>query len=575
MINRTFFRSIIAFLILSSCTSIPLPRGQEDSLVLFYLAFEPLVISGAALAEPLRVEPDADTLAWAALPAGTYTVQWTAQPGAPAAVLQVAPKVVKLTPPPGVEHTESDRQRALELFMLYLNFPEWVSRDLVGFGEQTLPPVVTRNTGELIVETDPPGASVYLDEANYGAAPFNGVFKRGKYTVRLNLPGYVEVQEEIDLGQKLELVRSLAPTPPPAPKEYKMLIVPFSEEGVMGLYSRAISDTLAFNFREGSIYRPIVEKSVLTVEASFVLAKSQGADLLVEGTYTQDSSGLVVRAVVWDVKEHRIRYMELFPVPGGVSVFEALDESSIRFAENAQRNFPKPGEAVIENFNVPKSTLLPLEQEGYRQWQTNQRDSLEYFASLGYVIGVMVPGFGSDPYQYTYNGNNYFYTMTPGLTGFELRAGLRLGVLGGPVVGFYGSYGASNGLKTDTALSKFTSMHLFFSGGYAFHFRQGGLMVYLMPALMAGTNLPLQKIPDEGFPSEGFDGIPLPVHVVASVEVGLQFSLNPKISGNSPYISTILKNFLYGLSFLGDESQPFKSMTSLSVGFGWEWPSGP
>lgn len=73
----------------------------------------------------------------------------------------------------------------------------------------TPPPVVTQYP--LTIESSVPGATVYINGAYGGVAPYVGYFRSGTYTVSVRVAGYQEYVQIVKLGSAFRLFAALSP----------------------------------------------------------------------------------------------------------------------------------------------------------------------------------------------------------------------------------------------------------------------------------------------------------------------------------------------------------------------------
>jgi serine/threonine protein kinase len=87
--------------------------------------------------------------------------------------------------------------------------------------------VLEKQSGLFSLRTNPRGASVTLDDKEYGPTPINGVrVPVGTYQLKLTLSGYDEVSEKITVsaGRPFDKAYPLKRTPPPAEQTYSVKI---------------------------------------------------------------------------------------------------------------------------------------------------------------------------------------------------------------------------------------------------------------------------------------------------------------------------------------------------------------
>jgi len=98
------------------------------------------------------------------------------------------------------------------------------------------PPPPAPQEGQLIVDSVPSEASVYVDGIRHGATPLNESFAPGKYRLRITKSGYKEFEEEIEIDsdqiveKKYSLSRLLAKTPPAQKFNIKISVLPSPAE---------------------------------------------------------------------------------------------------------------------------------------------------------------------------------------------------------------------------------------------------------------------------------------------------------------------------------------------------------
>ena len=77
----------------------------------------------------------------------------------------------------------------------------------------TLPSVQAIKERRIEIDSNPAGATLYINGEDYGVAPVISVLKDGIYKILLSLPGYVDWQREITIDKDIRLTPFLSPLP--------------------------------------------------------------------------------------------------------------------------------------------------------------------------------------------------------------------------------------------------------------------------------------------------------------------------------------------------------------------------
>jgi hypothetical protein len=99
------------------------------------------------------------------------------------------------------------------------------------------------DAGRLVVQTDPSGARVRIDDHAAGTAPLSRLLRRGPHTVEVALDGFESVEERIEIaeGEVCELVLTLIPEAPVHPQRRWGRICFFSGLGATAIGGAALA----------------------------------------------------------------------------------------------------------------------------------------------------------------------------------------------------------------------------------------------------------------------------------------------------------------------------------------------
>lgn len=187
--NKGVLAAIAAVVLIAAVGSVLLwPRGPAD---------QPAAIEGAATAQVPATEtpaPGAPTPADTTPPAGADTVTPGASSQSPPAASPVSGEPVAAG---GVPATGSAARRR--------RTPEAAPAPVILPQEppppEPAPPVAPPPRGTLVVESDTPGALVYVDDVALGPAPIRtSTLEAGSYRLRATLEGEDDITRTIDLG---------------------------------------------------------------------------------------------------------------------------------------------------------------------------------------------------------------------------------------------------------------------------------------------------------------------------------------------------------------------------------------
>jgi hypothetical protein len=378
-------------LILAGCASTPAPLGAEDALVVVLTmpgdieAPARLSLQGpAALALDLPFGSSAVHLI-RALP-GDYEVSVPGVAALPAR-FSVEPGTVTLFPyffsrAGGVlaarPVTAPEQALAAKLLLDHIGVQAWFDRRYAGFGNARPKMFLTGKLFPLSIITDPPGASLSIDNAPWGETPKQLELAAGKYLIQIGKPGYTGIRRYLTVSGPVEetfkLERTTARSVTDAKNRFTLMIYPFInlDDPKFNPYGTVFQGSLRALFSKGRRYQ--VMETAGKAEASgageypdLAIAERGGAELAITGKYRELNNEIFVYAALYDVKSRRVKYADTYTGEAGFAVFGSIDALSQDFARAADKTLPEPGQPVLEAEGDPRNALVSFEKELFRE----------------------------------------------------------------------------------------------------------------------------------------------------------------------------------------------------------------
>jgi len=306
---------------------------------------------------------------WFKVNPGLYTLtpgrDLELSPGVPDSV-EVPPSSVVLAPfmlersSEGVQTrrlNEEVRQRSGTDLTLHIESPQWLGRNLIGFG--TLRPALDPETQQFTVDisADPDGAEIYVDDVLAGSAPLVFSLAGGKHRVLIRHDGFEDAVYYVRLEGDAEIDAALIPAEAEPMKgraeRYATLVAPFISMGEQNdQLARLFADTLLLTLENDDRLDvkpsavPWVQRDAL-VQPDFLPLEEVGADLVVSGFFIEEDGELSIQANLYDVQAETIRAAVTWYGSAGFDIFDAMDEIAEEFAAEVDRVLPAAGRTLI------------------------------------------------------------------------------------------------------------------------------------------------------------------------------------------------------------------------------------
>jgi len=252
---------------------------------------------------------------------------------------------------------EEVRQRSGTDLTLHIESPQWLRRNLIGFG--TLRPALDPETQQFTVDisADPEGAEIYIDDVLAGSAPLVFSLTGGKHRVLIRQDGFEDAVYYVRLegDAKIDAVLDPAEAGPMegSTERYATLVAPFVSLAEQNdQLARLFADTLLLTLENDERLDvkpstlPWVQRDAL-VHPDFLPLEEVGADLVVSGFFTEEDGVLGIQANLYDVQAETIRAAVTWYGSAGFDIFDAMDEIAAEFAAEVDRVLPAAGRTLI------------------------------------------------------------------------------------------------------------------------------------------------------------------------------------------------------------------------------------
>jgi len=252
---------------------------------------------------------------------------------------------------------EEVRQRSGSDLTLHIESPQWLGRNLIGFG--TLRPALDPETQQFTVDisADPEGADIYVDDVLAGTAPLVFSLAGGKHRVLIRHDGFEDAVYYVRLEGDADIEAFLVPAESGPMKNssehYTTLVAPFVSLGEQnGQLARLFADTLLLTLENDDRLDvkpsavPWIQRDTL-VQPDFIPLEELGADLVVSGFFIEENGELSIQANLYDVQAETIRAAVTWYGSSGFDIFDAMDEIADEFAAEVDRVLPAAGRTLI------------------------------------------------------------------------------------------------------------------------------------------------------------------------------------------------------------------------------------
>jgi hypothetical protein len=361
----------------------------------------------------LLVEKKEWNIRWFRVQPGTYSLESSSEsvvfnPGGIEGVVNVLPGTVVLAPfrvsvfiseeKPEVlieAVNEEDRQKAAIRLSRYVVFPEWEGRDFIGFGTLNPSEEYRQELFQTSISSDPPGASVYLDDSLAGTAPLTLSLARGKHKLLFRQAGHEDVTQYIRLQGDADILAEMPLSEETAGEKvtFKTIIGPFHPLGEAGeqinsLFVNTLELSLEKDPRFSLVRSEVPWKKTGDVwQPDYALMEETGADLAISGTFYKQGDQLVVQANLYDVQAESIKSGTFWTGPVGFNIFDALDAIAEKFVTDLDRVIPEAGRVLISRPEVVYGGLSEEDRLVSRKQIINNRwrespDSISLQAGL-------------------------------------------------------------------------------------------------------------------------------------------------------------------------------------------------
>ncbi len=296
---------------------------------------------------------------------------------------------------------EEVRQKAGRDLALHFNYPQWLGRNLIGFG--TLRPSLDPETLQFRVNisTDPESAEIFVDDVLAGTAPLGFSLTGGKHRILIRYEGfedaiyYVRLEGDADIDAVLKPAEAAAMEG--GKEKYSTLVAPFvSVTGQNDQFSRLFADTLLLTLENDERLDvkpsalPWVQRDAL-IHPDFLPLEEVGADLVVSGFFSETDGKLSIQANLYDVQAETIRAAVTWYGTAGFDIFDAMDEIAEEFAHEVDRVLPAAGRALITRqetifSGVDRSESLLARKKIIRKRWREQPNVLTFQSGMGGIM---------------------------------------------------------------------------------------------------------------------------------------------------------------------------------------------
>jgi TolB-like protein len=269
------------------------------------------------------------------------------------------------------------QEKAIQALLNYIDFEQWIGNGYIGFGKARPKMYLSQNSQSITINTDPPGARIYLDNIDWGLTPQTLELSAGKYLLRLEKEGFKQFKRIISVEKnkaehyKLEPLQ--AETEVQSKDTFRIMVYPFVNilDEHYNPYGNIFLSTFNVNFEKAADLQVVQAKAgdTSTGNAGYPdlsVAAHNGAELAIAGRYEESGGKLFVHAVLYDVQSGRVKYAVLYISDAGFSVFDSIDEISRSFSRAVTAVLPKPGNPILEQEGDVSAELSAYEKQLYQ-----------------------------------------------------------------------------------------------------------------------------------------------------------------------------------------------------------------
>ncbi|MBN2534032.1 MAG: PEGA domain-containing protein [Spirochaetales bacterium] len=422
-----FVVSVISFLLVTACDSIPVPSKEAGSLLVVARTsgIQPeentnehtVLLQGDSFltfSGPLEFSLPLASKQWSCalkkLPPGEYTLRLNAGtlPGSIERIV-IPQQSVFLFPyyfiythenilyirPVGAE----EQKKAINSLSGYVGLEKWFGHEWTGFGAFQPELILSGRKYIITIESEPGEADIYIDDEYRGKTNQTLELSEGKYLLTLTKTGFrpyrimVTVNKETTI--KGELIKIAETESSLENKDrFSILVLPFHNLGdeADNLYSDVLKDAFELNFSLSASLEVLTPDTGSltpsdTENMDFTLANQYGAELVLAGKYYVKGKRLFTHICLYDVKSERIKLAEIYESSTGLTILTAIDEMSVSFLDAVTKVLPDTGESIIEEVKIPEDKILEYEKELYRKKLISRRLENRNIMTLSGGIG--------------------------------------------------------------------------------------------------------------------------------------------------------------------------------------------
>ena len=361
---------------------------------------------------------------------------------------------------PGDAEVSADDQRWVsDTVSDFVSFSEWIGGNIEGFGPYEPRFSLEQTAYDFHIESNPSGATVYVDGTDWGTAPVTAKLEPGKHQLALEKEGYANTRTFVTVETEGEVTIDLISlegreTTDQATDRISLLLVPFNNIGSdeYNRWKTVFPDVMRVGLTQDERITvvDISQSSVggaskdVSLRPDFRYAESKGIDLLVTGHYLIKDEKVMVHAVLFDVRSEMVKTAVSYTGPSGILLFNSIDEVSQKFLNAVDKKLPEVGSEIIEEREGIKSRIVSYDKKLTEKQIIDKRLERRFSFSGNFIFGAMFDTIDADPFY-----DNSMRTDGPslglGLTGeLGIVGPLSLTLMFNPVYSNYaGNKGAS------------------------------------------------------------------------------------------------------------------------------------
>jgi len=362
---------------------------------------------------------------------------------------------------PGFDTMSADDQRWVsETVSDYVSFSEWIGSNFEGFGPYEPRFSLAQKAYDFHIESNPSGATVYVDGTDWGTAPVTAKLEPGKHQLAFEKEGYADFRTFVGVETEGEVTIDLIsleggqPGDQASSDRISLLLVPFNNIGddEHDRWKTVFPDVMKVGLTQDERIT-VVDTPRLSVEGAskdvslrpdFGYAESKGIDLLVTGHYLIKDEKVMVHAVLFDVRSEMVKTSVSYTGPSGILLFNSIDEVSQKFLNAVDKKLPEVGSEIVEERESLRSRIVSYDKKLTERQIVDKRLERPFSFSANFIFGATFDTIDADPFY-----DNGMRTDGPplglGLTGeLGIVGPLSLTLMFNPVYSNYvGNQGAT------------------------------------------------------------------------------------------------------------------------------------